>query len=231
MALPAFPDEMLNTDLASSPPFTYSDRSILAAWFRVLGAVENVTKTKSADTGRYTYHYADLGDVLDECERASELHGLRPCQMPWTDGDRMYVVTVLFDENGEWLAFPPNGMVLPKEAQAYGSALTYLRRYTALTLFGISPEDDDGRAATISAQASPGRRTEAERLIRESMGQMTPYEKHHFAADFKSEFGMTLADLPAGRHGDALTWARQWQPPEQPPAEDHGLEAPGGDAT
>jgi hypothetical protein len=101
-------------------------------------------------------------------------------------------------------------MQLPKEAQAYGSALTYARRYQLMTVFRIAPEDDDGQAATTAAQTQPGRRTEAERLIRESIATMDEATRKDFATDFKRQFGMPLMDLPANRHGDALTWTREW---------------------
>ncbi len=34
-----------------------------------------------------------------------------------------------------------------QDAQGYGSALTYARRYSLITACGIAPEDDDGNAA------------------------------------------------------------------------------------
>jgi hypothetical protein len=34
-----------------------------------------------------------------------------------------------------------------QDAQGYGSALTYARRYSLMTAFGICPEDDDGNLA------------------------------------------------------------------------------------
>ncbi len=36
-------------------------------------------------------------------------------------------------------------------AQAYGSAMTYARRYGLITAFGVPAEDDDGNAASRSA--------------------------------------------------------------------------------
>jgi hypothetical protein len=43
--------------------------------------------------------------------------------------------------------------------QATGSAITYGRRYTAMTLLGIAPDDDDdGNAAAQAAATAPARR-------------------------------------------------------------------------
>jgi hypothetical protein len=43
-----------------------------------------------------------------------------------------------------------------QDAQGYGSALTYARRYSLMAACGIAPEDDDGNAAsksTVNASA------------------------------------------------------------------------------
>jgi hypothetical protein len=45
-----------------------------------------------------------------------------------------------------------------KDAQGFGSALTYARRYGLMTAFGVPAEDDDGNAAAASApRAAPAR--------------------------------------------------------------------------
>lgn len=201
------------------PGFDASGRDMLAKFAKVLAAVENVTRTREADTGTYKYRYADLGDVLDECKRVCEMFGLSIFQVPSFEDDNMTLATFLLDGEGEHLAFPPIGLPMPKAAQAYGSALTYLRRYSLLTIFGIAPEDDDGREATIDAQTAPGRRSDAERIIRESMASMDPVTQETFVVDFKRKFGMSLTNLPVTKHGEALTWAKAWQPPVvDPPA-------------
>jgi len=62
------------------------------------------------------------------------------------------VETVLMHESGESLS---GGMMeVPaskNDAQGYGSALTYARRYSLMAICGIAPEDDDGNAASKTA--------------------------------------------------------------------------------
>jgi hypothetical protein len=204
------------------PPHILDTQAELA-FYAALGAVEMVTKTQTADTGKYTYTYADLGDVLDECKRACALFDLAIAQWPTVRDGYLTLCLNLIHSSGGRVIFDPLMMQLPKEAQAYGSALTYARRYQLLTVFGIAPEDDDGRAATTAAQTQPGRRTEAERMIREQVAQMDEPTRVAFQRDFKEEFRTTLTDLPANVHGRALTWAREWTPaaaPEPTEAED-----------
>jgi hypothetical protein len=43
--------------------------------------------------------------------------------------------------------------VVKHDAQGYGSAITYGRRYSLLTACGVAPEDDDGNTAAAAAPA------------------------------------------------------------------------------
>lgn len=185
----------------------------LKSFYDALGAVESVRKTEVADMGKYQVRYASLNNVHAECSRACEAFKLAVFQEPTTHEGLFAVRTTLIHEDGSMVEFDPMCLPMPKEAQALGSATTYLRRYSLVALFALAVEDDDGRAATTAAQTQPGRRTEAERMIRESMGQMSPDDQRQFQTDFKEQFKVSLTDLPTNRHGEALTWAREWVPP------------------
>lgn len=189
---------------------TIDGEESLHAYWLARGEVQSVFRTETADMGKYTVKYASLNAVTAEIERACERHGLVLCQEPTVIDGLFAVINTLLHVEGSRLEFAPMCLPLPKEAQALGSATTYLRRYSLVSQFGLAVEDDDGRAATIAAQAAPGRRTEAERLIREAIAGMDETTRKDFTAAFKEQFRLTLADLPANRHGDALTWSRQW---------------------
>ena len=188
----------------------------LISFARALTAIEHVAKTQTADTGKYKYRYADLGDVLNECKRVCSMFGLAVTQNGTCDSSGMLAVstTVVHVDTGQWVSFPAMMLRMPNDAQALGSALTYLRRYALLTIFGIAPDDDDGAAATRAAQqATGGHRSEAERMIHELMTDMSPDDARAMRADFRAQFGMGLSDLPTSKHGDALGWARSWVAP------------------
>lgn len=183
---------------------------VLEAFYRAKASVESVAKSELADMGKYEIRYASLNAVHAEVERACELHKLVVCQEPTVRDGLFAVVTTLLHEDCSMIEFEPMCLPLPKDAQALGSATTYLRRYSLVSQFGIAVEDDDGRAATVAAQAAPGRRTEAERMIRESIATMDEATRKRFVTDFKGKFGVALQDLPAAKHGEALTWSREW---------------------
>jgi len=183
----------------------------LLAYRNALGAVESVSKSETADMGKYVVKYASLNAVHAECVRACEMFKLAVSQEPTVVDGLFAVVNTLIHEDGSRLVMEPMCLPLPREAQALGSATTYLRRYSLVSQFGLAVEDDDGRAATVSAQTQPGRRSEAERMIREAVAGMDDATKAAYVPDFKRQFGMILSDLPTTKHGDALTWTRTWQ--------------------
>lgn len=175
-----------------------------------LASIEGVPKSEEADAGKFIIRYASLNAVLRECTRACEMFKLQISQEPTVHEGLFAVRTTLIHEDGSMIEFDPMCLPLPKEAQALGSATTYLRRYSLVSIFGIPVEDDDGKAATVAAQAQPGRRTEAERMIRESIASMDEDTRKAFTAAFRDQYGVGLSDLPANKHGDALTWTREW---------------------
>lgn len=185
----------------------------LAAFHAALASVQGVAKTETADMGKYEVRYASLNAVAAECSRACAQHGLALTQEPSVHEGLFAVFTTLLHSDLSRVEFAPMCLPLPKDAQALGSATTYLKRYSLVSYFRLQVEDDDGRAATVSEQTQPGRRTEAERMIRELIAGMDDAVRHQFIAAFRAQFGMALADLPANRHGDALTWSRAWKPP------------------
>lgn len=93
--------------------------------------------------------YADLASVVDAVRPALAPHGLSFIQVchEWDIGAQ--VETIILHESGEWLSCGKVSVPAMKaDAQGFGSALTYARRYGLSAAFGVAPEDDDGHAAT-----------------------------------------------------------------------------------
>lgn len=89
--------------------------------------------------------YADLGSVMEACKKALNDNGISVLQP--VNGDE--VETILIHESGEWLS--SNTKIVCKvsnDPQAYGSAITYARRYGLQSMVFIPAEDDDGNKAT-----------------------------------------------------------------------------------
>lgn len=101
---------------------------------------------KNAANPHLKSKYADLGSVIDAV-RPIAAHGLWFIQETH-ESERGVMVETHYIGFGERISagklFVPANK---QDAQGYGSALTYARRYSLQTAFGLSTEDDDGHAA------------------------------------------------------------------------------------
>lgn len=96
----------------------------------------------------YKSKYADLKSVIDAIKPALSNNGLWFYQVTHEAEGYASVETVVVHESGNNLSFGKiNVPVVKKDAQGYGSALTYARRYSLSSAFGVAPEDDDGNEA------------------------------------------------------------------------------------
>lgn len=110
----------------------------------------DIRKTKTANTGSYSYNYADLADILDAVRPTLSKHGLSVSQLLSGNGT-LTLTTMLMHASGEYIGSEYEATVDEgrlKGQQAVGSALTYVRRYSLTGLLGVASEDDDdGRSA------------------------------------------------------------------------------------
>jgi hypothetical protein len=108
--------------------------------------------TKSANNPHFKSKYADLGSVIEAVKPALIKHSLFFVQLTHEAPGGVCVETVLHHSSGESMSggrlFVPANK---NDAQGYGSALTYARRYSLQTFCGVPAEDDDGNAASKSA--------------------------------------------------------------------------------
>lgn len=97
--------------------------------------------------------YADLSSVVDAIREPLSANGLSFVQVTHpSEKNEIIVETVLMHESGEWLSGTVAIPVSKADAQGYGSAITYAKRYGLQGLLGVPSEDDDGNAA---AKAKP----------------------------------------------------------------------------
>jgi hypothetical protein len=103
--------------------------------------------------------YAGLDACIEAVVDALNDNGIALTQKTHeTERPGVVVETVLVHESGEELSFGKLFVPSSKaDAQGYGSAITYARRYQLQTALGIAPEDDDGNAASGSAPQQQAR--------------------------------------------------------------------------
>jgi hypothetical protein len=126
------------------------DDTLHRAMARAFAEIE--AATKSATNPHFRSKYADLGAVIEALKPALIKNGLFFTQRCVPAEDGVTVETMLHHRNGE--KEPLGTLYVPankRDAQGFGSALTYARRYALQTAFGVPTEDDDGNAAVKSS--------------------------------------------------------------------------------
>ena len=103
---------------------------------------------KNATNPHYRSQYADLGNVLEACLKPFNDNGFILTQPSGRDESGDYVDTILTHVTGESFTSRVYLVIEKQTMQGLGSAITYARRYGALQMAGIAPEDDDGNEAS-----------------------------------------------------------------------------------
>lgn len=127
---------------------------VLAQALPALGAVHKNKKNPA-----FKSNYADLNAVLQAIAPVTE-HGLWFRQEGRPSDKGVALETFYIHESGAELSAGVTEVPVNKnDAQAYGSAQSYCRRYALLTAFGLCADDDDGNAAAKASKDAPAEPT------------------------------------------------------------------------
>ncbi len=124
--------------------------AVMFAIQQVLGKAK-----KSSENPYFKSQYANLETVNDciDSAMATAEKNLLIQQYPTTetkDGKNMVSVTTRITEpiSGEFEEVEVFSPLVDEKAQSFGSTVTYLRRYSLVSIFNMSTEDDDGNAGS-----------------------------------------------------------------------------------
>jgi hypothetical protein len=106
--------------------------------------------TKDKENPFFKSRYVDLESVVQSINSIANNHGLSFIQYPLNQDNKVGIVTIILHSSGEFIESEPIFATPAKpDAQAAGSIITYLKRYSLSAMFGItSDEDDDGNSAS-----------------------------------------------------------------------------------
>lgn len=123
---------------------------LAAAMAKAQGAIKGALK--DADNPFFKTKYADLASVVEAIRGPLSTNGLSYVQIAHSIQDAAAFETVILHSSGEWLSCGVLSVPVTKaDAQGFGSASTYCRRYSLSAAFGVAPEDDDANAAAKAA--------------------------------------------------------------------------------
>ncbi len=188
---------MNNMTKVQTDPVSQLEAALASALPLLEGAKKNSTNP------HFKNKYADLGAVIEAIRPMAE-------QGVWFrqvlhEGAEGVTVETLYTGFGATISagtlFMPAGK---RDAQGFGSALTYARRYALQTAFGLSAEDDDGQAGSKAPTKEAAPQLIGEGQYSEIIGLMEKTATD--AGKFCAAFGIpSVKELPA----EAFTRAKQ----------------------
>ena len=174
---------------------------------------------KDSTNPHFRSKYADLASIWEACRDALTSNGIAVVQMTRaTTEEAVIVETRLLHSSGEWIEGELLVPVTKADAQGFGSAITYARRYSLAAAVGVAPEDDDGAAAAAARptakQVLPGAMNGAD-VNREALNMMTEEEQDYLrseATEIKklNAAGTNVYDYVESRHFDAEQKMALW---------------------
>lgn len=144
--------------------------NLALALARVQANLPHVHKGKTANTGTFSYKYADLSDVAAAIHPLLAAEGLAFTAKPTMTEEFGFVLrySLMHGPSGEAdggdYPLPDPTRTAP---QQLGSAISYGRRYALCAVTGVVPdEDDDGAAANDTTSAPRRQRSQQKRAER-----------------------------------------------------------------
>lgn len=159
----------------SIPMESESIDKLAEALAKAQGAMEAAKQDSTMVGEKYSFKYASLASVHAAIRKPLSENGLAYTQVldQWEPG-KLILITTLMHVSGQFarsiFPLPPAG----GNMQAFGSALTYAKRYSIAAMIGIaSDEDDDGQAAATSGGQRRGNNSS------QRPASTPPSEAHH----------------------------------------------------
>lgn len=113
---------------------------------------------KTSTNPHFRSKYVSLDGCIEAVIDSLNSNGIALLQPTHECDDGVTVETLFVHESGETMSGGKLHVPASKQdAQGYGSALTYARRYSLMAACGIAPEDDDGNAASKPKTTAPAK--------------------------------------------------------------------------
>lgn len=145
------PDTMIQPESMAARP---SIADLAAALCKAQAQMEGAKK--DANNPHFKTKYADLASVWDAIRGPLTSNGLSVVQLLRSIQGGVEVETILMHRSGQQISDVFAVPASKNDAQGYGSAATYARRYALMAMVGVAPEDDDGNAAVGPAGSAGG---------------------------------------------------------------------------
>lgn len=139
------------------------------------GEIEDASK--GAENPYFKSKYADLAAVRSVIREPLAKNNLSIVQLPSTIEGGAIVKTILMHSSGQFIQ---NELFMPaskNDPHGLGSAISYARRYSLMSVLCLAADDDDGNAAVESVKKHGPKSAEVQSALRdltEAAAQGTP---------------------------------------------------------
>ena len=106
--------------------------------------------SKNAINPHYKSKYSDLSEVLGNLRPLLAKHQLALSQFPSFENGIVSVTSLLAHASGEWIESTASAPATKQDVQGVGSAITYLKRYSATSIVGMASADQDDDGNSVS---------------------------------------------------------------------------------
>lgn len=125
--------------LLSNEELKEAQKALLSDYVKTQQSLEQPGKKHDG----YGYKYADLNDVITQIQKATSDLDIAYIQQPVNLGGQTGIHNYLINSKGAIFDFGSYLIDLGKPSpQEHGKCLTYVRRYSISSIFGIASEDD-----------------------------------------------------------------------------------------
>lgn len=109
---------------------------------------------KDSTNPHFKSKYANINSTIDAIKPALNNNGIAFLQsLSPSDDSKLHLTTRLIHSSGEWIEDTAVCPLQKQDAQAVGSAISYIRRYSLAAFLGLySDTDDDGQATVLNVQ-------------------------------------------------------------------------------
>lgn len=153
---------------------------------------------KGAANPHFKSKFADLASVLEAILPPLNANGLALVQMPGHSEDKVTLTTMITHSSGGWMCSKAaTALGRKNDAQAVGSAITYLRRYCAQAALALPAVDDDGEAAMGRGNSRPA----------PAKPKPAPQQR---GGGFQKAFEAPVKSPPQNQ--PHVSWAEDWKP-------------------
>lgn len=124
-------------------------KTIMPSFIKALAEIGHAIK--DAQNPHFKNDYATLESTINASKTILAKHDLALCQTVTIDN---VLVTTIFHKSGEMLQSEMKLLLNKQDMQQLGSALSYARRYSILSMLNMAQEDDDAQAVSHPAKVT-----------------------------------------------------------------------------